>query len=532
MVTPQVPSILSIGTIVRNLGSQNFIQVQGTQAPVFINSPLQLGQTLIVGPQGLVEVALDELDPQGRKTQIIIYENSSFLITETFLNQKNKFLAKLLSGWIKVMIQNLSSQDIHEIQTENTVIGVRGTTYYIQYLSDSTTTHLCVIEASSGKKVTMAPKGKKETEVPPGTTATVIKDQDPELKPLDTSLLPLEPVSESRPQEEPQPPVSPQIFQGDFPGDTPAKQTCRKLDATIHDLYSLYGKESNKFHSQGDTYWNAMYKSKTPEEFKIKDKEYKVFKQKEAYLENQRNCFSIRLSQVPSWVQSIPNYEGEYTEEKKKQQIQWCKDKYTRGLENYKFQASQCPDYCDILEDSCQKYLDELNSSVKNPYLDFKEQPLDPKPTLALDIYPGPVTACSELAEKLKLDYEKMDQQYKDMDKQHWEYVKHPYDPVMRRKAKEMEPELGRLAKQRKCVDNAYYLAARRDRDYLGHWRVDLKVWEPDTELSQKCSDYDKKMWPYCYTICHFTPKECTEKLQDYAPLLERLKSLNPTSDK
>ena len=115
-----VPFVPPVGTITRTLGEQNFIKTQDNQTPAFVNASIEPGQTILVGTKGLVELSLDDYDPQGRKTQVIIYENSSFLITETFLGQKNKFSAKLLSGWIKVLIQNLSPQDQHEIQTENT----------------------------------------------------------------------------------------------------------------------------------------------------------------------------------------------------------------------------------------------------------------------------------------------------------------------------------------------------------------------------------------------------------------------------
>ncbi|OGQ61515.1 MAG: hypothetical protein A3G92_07935 [Deltaproteobacteria bacterium RIFCSPLOWO2_12_FULL_38_8] len=189
---PLVSSTPPSATIVRLIGSENFIELENAKIPLFIGAPIDVGQKIIVGPHSLVELLCDEMEPSGKKTSLIIYENSSYILTETFLNQKNTFLATLLSGWIKVATQHLSSSDRHEIRTQNTVIGVRGTTYYLQYLSEKITTLLHVIETSSDKKVVISSKGKKEIEVPAGTTATVIKDEAPILKPLNTTLLPQE----------------------------------------------------------------------------------------------------------------------------------------------------------------------------------------------------------------------------------------------------------------------------------------------------------------------------------------------------
>ncbi|MBI3018533.1 MAG: hypothetical protein HYY61_01370 [Deltaproteobacteria bacterium] len=185
----QKESLPSPGIVTGIYGTKIFLK----NTPLKLGDQIRLGQKIITGENSSVELTFDSQDSKSRKTVINIYENSEFIVESTFLTPQNKFLAKLIKGYIKSVIQNLLPEDTHKIISPNAITGVRGTRYYIQFLPEEETTKVHVLDVSSQRKVTAAVKGQPEVEVPPQKTAVIIKNQAPILKDLDPSELPKEP---------------------------------------------------------------------------------------------------------------------------------------------------------------------------------------------------------------------------------------------------------------------------------------------------------------------------------------------------
>ena len=175
-------------------GAENYVVSSGEKSKLKLNDPIQVEDTIITGPSSSLEITFDVKDEKGRTTLINIYENSELKIQDTFLKSQNKFKIHLLFGYIKVLAKNLLQTDEFKVTTPNAIVGVRGTKFYSQYVKESQTTNLHVLEVSEKKDVVIAPEKQAETIVPPMTTATVVQEQAPVLKPLDTSILPEDPI--------------------------------------------------------------------------------------------------------------------------------------------------------------------------------------------------------------------------------------------------------------------------------------------------------------------------------------------------
>ena len=175
-------------------GEENYVVMGDKKEKLKLNDPIQIEDTVITGASSSLEITFDVKDEKGRTTLINLYENSELKIQKTFLKSKNGFQVQLLLGYIKVIAKNLLQTDEFKVSTPNATIGVRGTKFYSQYVSESQTTNLHVVEVSEKREVVIAPEKQVETIVPVMTTATVVKMQAPELKPLDTSILPEDPI--------------------------------------------------------------------------------------------------------------------------------------------------------------------------------------------------------------------------------------------------------------------------------------------------------------------------------------------------
>ena len=173
-------------------GEENYVVKDKKKAQLKLNALIQAGDTVITGTLSSLEITFT--GSNGRTTILNIYENSELKIQETFLKSKNKFQLNLLLGYIKVIVKNLLQTDEFKVRTPNATIGVRGTKFYAQYVKESQTTHLHVIEISEKKEVVITPANQAETIVPVMTTATVVKTQPSELNPLDTHILPKDPI--------------------------------------------------------------------------------------------------------------------------------------------------------------------------------------------------------------------------------------------------------------------------------------------------------------------------------------------------
>lgn len=149
------------------------IESGSSKKDIFEGMNLKSKDTVTTGADGVVELLVDE------DKHIVASENTSFTITSSGDEEKGKLKIKLLYGTSLVQIdKKLSDGSSVEVETPNTTLSVRGTTFETSYSKEDEST---VVKVTDG--VVDVATAEETVQVEAGSMAT-IKDNKIKVTPL------------------------------------------------------------------------------------------------------------------------------------------------------------------------------------------------------------------------------------------------------------------------------------------------------------------------------------------------------------